>query len=301
MQLSTDVILGVSIGLFTAFLWGISTNVYKSQSEEATPLAISVVKMWLSGAIMGIIVLVPFRTDPFYIPIESIFYLVASVTIGLVVGDLVYLIAQEKIGVSYAFPIANIFPITTYLFAIFLVGEELVWLRFVGVVVAIIGVIMISRASARKTEDELEVAVSNLGGIALALLAAICWSLGSIFLQIGVTDVNPIDANFIRMLFGSVIMIPLFLGARKRGMPIPRKKSIRIILFGGFLGMTLGSLLYTYTVQLIGAATASLLGSTAPLFALPISIFALKENYTALSLLGALLTVFGVILVVLAI
>ncbi|MBD3408388.1 MAG: EamA family transporter [Candidatus Lokiarchaeota archaeon] len=301
MQIPTDVVLGVFIGLSTALLWGISTNVYKSQSEEATPLAISVVKMWLSGVFMAFIVLLPFRTEPFYIPLDSIFFLVASVTVGLVVGDLVYLISQEKIGVSYAFPIANIFPITTYIFAVFLVGEEIVLLRFVGVIVAIIGVIQISRASAKKSTDEIEIDVSNLGGIALALLAAICWSLGSIFLQIGVTDVNPIDANFIRMLFGSFIMLPLFIGARQQGMPIPNKRSVKIIMFGGFLGMALGSLFYTYTVQLIGAATASLLGSTAPLFALPISIFGLNEEYTALSVLGAILTVIGVILVVLAI
>ena len=74
-----------------------------------------------------------------------------------------------------------------------------------------------------------------------------------------------------------------------------------MILAGGFLGMTLGSLLYTYTVDLIGAAVASLLGSTAPLFALPISIFFLKERYTPKSIIGALLTVLGVVLVVMAV
>ena len=77
-------------------------------------------------------------------------------------------------------------------------------------------------------------------------------------------------------------------------------KKSAIILAGGFLGMTMGSLLYTYEVQLIGASVAALLGSTAPLFALPISIFILRENYSVKSIIGALLTVLGVILVVIA-
>ncbi|MFW9919109.1 MAG: DMT family transporter [Candidatus Thorarchaeota archaeon] len=298
MQLTPDVLLGVAIGLFTAFLWGISTNVYKSQSDSATPLAISSIKMWLSFVFMLFIVLLPFRTSPFYVPMESFLFLISSVTISLVIGDLVYLIGQERIGVSYAFPIANIYPITTYVIAIFLVSEAIVPLRFVGVIIAIIGVGMISNAQARTKEEGTP---KDIIGIGLALVAAVCWSIGSVFLQIGVTGVDPIDANFVRMAFGAAIFFPVFLGAKHRGMPSPPRKSTKMILAGGFLGMTLGSLFYTYTIDLIGASVASLLGSTAPLFALPISIFFLKERYTFRSVLGALLTVLGVILVVIAV
>jgi drug/metabolite transporter (DMT)-like permease len=299
MQTSLDVLLGVGIGLLTAFLWGISTNIYKSQSDEATPLAISAIKMWLSGIVMTILVFLPFRTGPFNIPFTSIGFLIASVTIGLVIGDLVYLISQERIGVSHAFPIANIFPITTYIIAIFLVGEELIISRFLGVIIAIIGIALISNAQKTKNED-INFRTDFLG-IGLALFAALCWSLGSVFLQIGVEGVDPLDANFIRMAFGSLVMLPLIFTARQRGMPTPSKRSINFILVGGFLGMTLGSLLYTYAVNFVGAAVSSLLGSTAPLFALPISILILKEKYTHQTILGALLTVIGVILVVTAV
>ena len=138
-------------------------------------------------------------------------------------------------------------------------------------------------------------------GIGLAVLAALCWSLGSVFLQIGVQDIDPIDATFVRMLFGGAIFVPLCLSAVKRGMPIPTKRATKIVMAAGFLGMTLGTLLYTYTVKLIGASIASLLGSTSPLFAVPISIIFLKESFSRLSIVGVLLTVVGVILVIVAI
>ena len=298
MQLTPEAILGLSIGLFTAFLWGISTNVYKSQSHSVTPLAISTIKMWLSFVFMLVIVLLPFRTTPFYVPLESLVFLIASVTIGLVVGDLAYLIGQERIGVSYAFPIANIYPITTYILAIFLVSEAAIPLRFVGVIIAIVGVGLISNAQAKSEDGE---NLKDIIGLSLALVAAVCWSFGTVFLQIGVTGIDPIDANFVRMAFGSAILLPIILSAKYKGMRTPPRKATKVILAGGFLGMTLGSLLYTYTVDLIGAAISSLLGSTAPLFALPISIIFLKERYTFKSILGALLTVLGVILVILAV
>jgi len=299
MQITPELLIGSLIGLFTAFLWAVSTNVYKTQSKEATPMAISALKMWAAMAFMTFIVLLPFRTTPFYLPTESFFYLIASVTIGLVLGDIVYLTSQERIGVSYAFPIANIYPISTYIIAIFLVGETIIISRLLGIVLTVIGVTVISREQANKNE-ELEKTKFDKLGIGLAVLAAICWSLGSVLLQIGVTDVDPIDANFVRMLFGGAIFVPLFLGAIRSGMPKPTKRATKIVMLAGFLGMTLGSLLYTYTVKLIGASVAALLGSTSPLFAVPISIIYLKEQFSRRSILGVLFIVIGVVLVVVA-
>ncbi len=297
MQLTPDLLEGIVIGLLTAFLWGFSTNIYKSQSDEATPLAITALKMWLAFLFMLALVLLPFRITPFYVPFDSIVFLSLSVTMGLVVGDFVYLMSQERIGVSYAYPIANVFPIITYVLAIFMVAEEVLALRFVGIIVAIAGVGLISY---EQGESEGEENLKDMVGIGLALFAALCWSLGTIFLQIGATGIDPVDANFVRMAFGSALFIPVIFGARYRGKHMPSGRSTKIVLAGSFFGMSLGTLLYTYSVDLIGASVASLLGSTSPLFALPLSIIFLKESYSRKSILGAMLTVFGVVLVVMA-
>ena len=299
MQISPELLIGSMIGLFTAFLWAVSTNIYKTQSKEATPLAISALKMWAAMAFLTLIVMLPFRTTPFYIPIDSLVFLIASVTIGLVIGDLAYLTSQDRIGVSYAFPIANIFPISTYVIAIFLVNETIIVSRFFGIVIAVIGVALISKEQITNNKDQ-EMSKVNVLGIGLAVLAAICWSLGSVFLQIGVQDIDPIDATFARMIFGGAIFVPLCFTAVRRGMPKPTRRAAKIVMASGFLGMTLGTLLYTYTVKMIGASIAALLGSTSPLFAVPISIIFLKESFSRRSIFGVLLTVVGVILVIVA-
>lgn len=297
MQLSTEIIIGSVIGIIAAFLWAISTNVYKSQSDEATPLAITMLKTWMSLIVMTLLVMWPFRIMPFFVPINAIFYLAASVTVGLIIGDLAFLSSQERIGVSYAYPISTTYPIFTYIIAIYFVNEVVLWTRFIGIFLAIGGVILISRAQASSKDEE---GLSNFDrvGFLLALFAALCWSLGSVLLQVGVADVDPVDANFVRMIFGAGIIAPLFLGSVRRGMPKPTRRATKIILIAAFFGMAWGSLLYTFAVKMIGATVSSVLGSISPLFALPISIFFLKEKFTPQSIVGALLTVFGVILVV---
>lgn len=308
---SAELLLGSAIALFTALLWGISTNIYQSQRKEATPIAISAIKMWTAMVAMTFLVLLPFRSGPFYVPLESAVFLISSVTVGLVIGDLVYLISQERIGVSYAFPISNTYPILTYLIAIVFVGEPIIVSRIIGVVVAVSGVILISRSQAMvqgprncvacPESDERGHRATDWTGLGFALLAALCWATGSVLLQRGVEGIDPIDANFVRMVFGSALFLPIAGVALRRGMPRPTGRATKIVLLAGLFGMTIGSLLYTYAVKLVGAAVAALMGSTSPLFALPISILALKEGFSSKSILGAVMTVIGVILVIVAV
>ena len=299
MQATPEFIIGSMIGLLTAFLWAFSTNVYKTQSNEATPMAIASLKMWAAMFFMSVIVILPFRSTPFYVPFNALLILIVSVVISLVIGDIVFLTAQERIGVSYAYPISSVYPIVTYIIAIFLLEDTILISRSVGIVVAVAGVITITREQATKNESE-EKSKFDKAGLGFAFFAAICWALGSVLLQIGLTDVDPIDANWIRMFFGGIVITPIFVAAIRQGMPKPTMRASKIIIAASFFGMTLGSLLYTYTVKLIGASVAALLGSTSPLFAVPISVFILRESFNWKSGIGVLLTVIGVILVVIA-
>ena len=292
-------LIGSAFGLTAAFLWAVSTNIYKTQSEKATPLSIASLKMWMSFAVMAVLVWLPFRTTPFFVPFDTIIYLAASVTAGFVIGDVAYLTSQKRIGVSYAFPLAATAPILTYIIAIFVVDEVILLSRMSGIILAVIGVILISSGQASTSNDEENTNNLDKVGVFLALFTALCWAVESIFLQIGVADMDPIDANFMRMLFGAGIMAPLFLGSVRQGMPKPSRRAAKIILVGAFIGMTWASLLFTYAVKLVGASVTTVLGSTSPLFALPIAIIFLKEKFTTKSILGVLLTVVGIILVVL--
>ncbi|MHA1637319.1 MAG: DMT family transporter [Candidatus Thorarchaeota archaeon] len=301
MQLAPDTVLGLTVGITMAFFWGVATVVYKSQGKEASAIAIGSIKMWLALLVMAILVFNPFRSTPFFIPIDSIFFLVASITLAAVIGDVIFIAGQERIGVAYAFPIVNVYPITTYLFAVLLVGEELVPIRLVGVILAVLGVSIVARQHSSENPDENKTEKQNYDfiGLLMVIAAIFFYSLGTISLQIGVTNVDPIDANLVRVFFGSIFFVPMYLGAKSKGMAVPSGRATKIILAGGFFGMALGSLMYTTTVKLIGASVSSVLGALSPLFGIPVSVAVLGEKISKWAGVGVLLSIFGIILVVL--
>jgi len=300
MQVTPEMMIGIATGLLASAIYAVSVVVYKSQSDSIRPLAISSIKMWVALAFMTALVILPISSEPFYIPQEALAYLIVSVILGAVLGDFFYLTAQERIGVSYAFPIAMSFPIFTYLLAIAIGLEEPLLSRSVGILLAVIGVILISKEQG-KNEDRTVKNKLDKVGVGLALLVAILYALGTVLLQVGVQDISPIDGNFVRVAFGSVAFIPLFLVAKHRGMPMPPRRTAKIIAVAGLFGMGLGSLLYVSTVKFVGAAVTSVIGSLSPLFALPISIIFLKERITRVVMIGVAVTIAGVILVVLGV
>jgi drug/metabolite transporter (DMT)-like permease len=301
-----DVLLvGELAGLVGSALFGLSNIVYKSVSNEIRPLVINALKMWITLPVMLVIVLLPWRATNFMLPPTAILPLILSIIIGAVVGDLLYLTSQSRIGVSRAFPIAMSYPLFTYLFAFFLLGESVGPLRLLGVVLTIGGVSIITQQRATpKAEGSSPSGTPkarrfDVIGVAFALTAAISWAIGAIILQLALVGVEPADGNLVRVAAGSATLVPLFVIARARGMPMPTRKATKRTLLAGFFGMGIGSLLYVAAVKYTGAALSSVLAATAPLFALPASFAILKERITRTIIAGTIATVVGVWLVVL--
>ncbi len=296
---------GVFMGILGAALFGMSNVVYKSQSNAIQPIAINAFKMWLALPVITLVVLLLLPLTGFNVPLASIPFLALSVIFGAGIGDLLYLTSQSRIGVSRAFPIAMTFPIITYFLSIFFLHEVLLLTRLVGVILAILGIGIITREQAIQDSDAIQINVKesltswDKLGIVLAIGAALCWSTATVILQIGLIGADPIDSNLIRITIGSLFLLPIFLFARKRGMSLPTRRATKLVLIAAFFGMGIGSILYVNAVFFTGAAVTSVIAATAPLFALPFTIIYLKEKVTPLILIGTILSIIGVWLVVL--
>lgn len=301
MQVSPDLILGSIIGLVGAALYGLSVVVYRSQAKEIRPVAISAIKMWVALPFMTLMTLLLPGLGAAFLPTSVVFLLSSSVILGAVIGDTAYLWSQERIGVSYAFPISMSFPIITFFMTVVFLGEPLILSRLGGAVIAVIGVILISNEQNRNRNSEDPNGKFDALGLLGAIITAILYAIGTTILQVGIEGVDPIAGNLIRMIVGSIAFIPMVAVARFQGMTWPTAKATRRVILAGFFGMAVGSLFYVTAVAMVGAAIMSVIASTAPLFAVPVSVLLLKEKVTSIAGVGILATIAGVILVVLGV
>ncbi|MFX1481597.1 MAG: DMT family transporter [Promethearchaeota archaeon] len=299
MQGTPDLILGSMIGLLGTALYGLSVVVYRSQADEIHPIAVSSIKMWVALPFMVLMALFWPGVDTNYLPMIAVVLLSASVILGAVLGDTIYLWSQQRIGVSYAFPIATSFPIITFFMTVGFLGEALVLSRLIGAVIAVVGVVLISNEQNR-TQKNLEVPLRpDFLGILAAVLTAVLYAAGTTVLQVGIEGVDPIVGNLIRVIVGSIAFVPVVIAARFGGMALPTRRATALVMVAAFFGMAVGSLFYVMAVAMVGAAIMSVIASSAPLFAIPVSVLILKERISTMVGIGVIATIFGVVLVVL--
>jgi drug/metabolite transporter (DMT)-like permease len=228
----------------------------------------------------------------------TIMLLSISVLLGAVIGDTIYLWSQERIGASYAFPIAMSFPIITFFLTVWFLEEPLILSRLAGAVIAVIGIVLISNEQNRNQKNSEIPTKFDIFGILGAVATAFLYAIGTTVLQVGIEGVDPIAGNLIRMIVGSIAFVPMVAVARLGGMRLLTQKATVRVIIAGFFGMAVGSLFYVTAVAMVGAAIVSVIASTAPLFAVPVSVLILKEKLTSVAGIGILATIAGVVLVV---
>jgi len=296
--LTQGLLIGVSAGLLEAILYAASVTVYKSQEEGIRPIATSAIKIWVTLALMTTLVLVFYGTLPLFMSAPTLFLLALTI-VGPVVADTLYIQAQDRIGVAFAFPIAYAYPIMTYVLSVAFLGESLRLTRLGGVIVAVMGIGIISYERNRETAQEFKLQADRIAGVLLAICALVGYAVGVVLLQVGLQGIDPLPANFVRSIFGSIAFLPIYAGARMKGMKKPNKRSAAIIAVAALFGFGIGSLLYTIATKYVGATITSLLDSMAPIFGVMIAVPLLGEKVTKRVILGTLMSVTGVAIVIL--
>lgn len=223
-----------------------------------------------------------------------------SVILGGVLGDSLYIGALQRISVSRAFPVANTYPLFTFLFSALLLDMPSTWETLAGMILVMGGVYFVARPK-RHISPYLETAPDRrllLQGLAMASGAAILWGLNTVILSIGLREVPSAVANSVRV---PVVALGSLLLATMRGkLPSIRRidrKSLILLIATGLWGAGLGSTLYVAGVEAVGPTRMATIGAASPLFAVPLTALFLHEHPTRYTLLGTILTIAGVLLV----
>jgi drug/metabolite transporter (DMT)-like permease len=131
-------------------------------------------------------------------------------------------------------------------------------------------------------------------GLATAQAASLCWAVGVILLKVPLATVDATAAQAVRLPIAGLALFvtPWVWGAlpavRAGGAPLIAQLALLAVLTAG------SSLLFVAGVKYAGVGVATVLSSTAPMFALPLGTLFLGERMTRAAALGTAITVAGV-------
>ncbi|NHJ49788.1 MAG: DMT family transporter [Asgard group archaeon] len=319
------------LGILAAFgnmvFSGVATVLYKSQGKNVKPGLMLVIQTIVSAISFQILTASTGNFhEMFKIPITALVAFIFAAILGIIIGNFLYFTSLNLIGVSKAYPIAMTYPLLTYILEIIFLDGTFHWMKFLGIISIIVGVIFISISQSNNNNDDESIAriekseeeLNNqkrgkffskiyqnktFFGIFLALVTTITWASGTTLIKYGLnhTDVDIIPINGARMIFLIPFALIMHFATRKKNEDKQKItwKSVSIVGIGALFGLVVANMVYLFALDVVGTSTTAAIAASGPLITTPLSVLFLKEKIDWEIIKGTILTIIGNVLVVL--
>jgi len=280
------------VALASAASWALGTVLWRKIGEEISPFSMNLGK-GVIGSLYLAAAFVVIRVEP--MSLHDFLYLGMSGLLGITLGDTFFFLSLMHLGPSLSSLMGTLVPVGVALAAVVFLGERPSPAAWAGIGLTVGGVAWVVQAR----RPRLGLAESTSRGVVLRLLSVLFMTAGIICAKIGVRSVPSVQATLVRMLWGLAGLLCWGLLSRQlRGWTAPfgdprllRKVAliVFVVVFGGFW-------LSLLSLKRLDASLAGALGSTAPLFILPIAAILLGEKISLKAGLATAVAVGGVAL-----
>lgn len=290
--------IGEIAALITALCWTLNAIAFESAGKKVGSLSVNYIRLFIAFLLLSIC---SFVTRGIALPVDATahtwFWLLISGLIGFVLGDLFLFQAYVEIGSRISLLIMSAAPPITALAGFLIMGEKISPLGLLGMFITMAGIclVILSRNPAEK-----KVQFNRpVRGLIYACIGALGQAFGLIFSKFGMGTYNAFAATQIRIIaafIGFTVIITMKNKWPEIRAAFKDRKAIGEItlgaIFGPFIGVTFSLLAVRYTETGI----VSSISSISPVIIIPASIMIFKEKVLPKEILGAFISLVGVIL-----
>jgi drug/metabolite transporter (DMT)-like permease len=283
--------VGALCALGSALSWAVTSLLVRSLTPPFGTLTINAVRTTLCAAlILAWALLAGGLGRLTTVSAESLVLLGVSIVLAIAIGDTLFFESTRTLGLGRAMTVSMSYPVVAALLAAALLGERITVPIAVGGLLTLGGLVLV--VAVRAGEPPLPGAWRGVGG---ALLAALAWGISVVALRPPLAEMDPVTAQAVRLPVGAALLWAL--PWAQRGAPAlaraGRAVALRLLVLSVVTAAS--SVMYVASVKHAGVAIATVLSSTAPLFAVPLGIVFLGERLPAAALVGAVIAVAGIV------
>jgi drug/metabolite transporter (DMT)-like permease len=289
--------IGEFSALITAILWVFTGTAFEFAGKRVSSLAVNFMRMIMAVLIMGIFLTIRRGTPiPFDATPKAWLWLSISGLAGFVLGDLFLFESYLLIGTRVALLIMSLSPILTGILGYLIFGETLNLRSILGIGLVILGIMLVVLTKNQGERMKLNI---RPRGLVFAILGAVGQSLGLIFSKLGMGSFDAFASTQIRLISGTlgwILLFIIFAWFPKLKKFKTDHKALGLTFFGAFFGPFLGVAFSLVAIQHTRAAVASAIMSIMPVLILPVNWVLFKEKIQNRAILGAIITVTGVVI-----
>ena len=285
----SETTLGALASLGAAMAWAVTSLLARSLMPELNSATINAVRSTIGGAILVVWVLTTAGLGVFTtISAGAWILLTLSIVIAIAIGDTVFFESSRALGLGRAMTISTTYPVGAAAIAAVFLGEPVTLPIAVGTLVTLAGLVLIVAPWAERAPEE-----RFWFGVGTAALASLAWAVSTVLVKPPLSEMDAVTAQAIRLPLAAVALAPWARSAPRVLALSGRGVRVRIAVLGALTSVS--SVMFVAGVKHAGVAVASVLSSTAPMFAIPLAVVFLGERLTTRVLVGAAVTVAGIV------
>ena len=288
MDLAT---LGAFCALGSAVAWALTSLLVRSLSSHFGTVAINATRTTLCAVLIAAWI---GAFDDFRglaaVSGANLLLLLVSIVTAIAIGDTVFFESTRLLGVGRAMTLSMSYPVVAAVLAAVLLDERITVRIAVGGLLTLSGLALVVATRAETTE-----APRPWRGVLAACAAAVAWGVSVVALRIPLEEMDALTAQLVRLPLAAALLWAL--PWAWRDVPALARAStavaVRLVVLSVLTAAS--SVLYVLSIKHAGVAVATVLSSTAPLFAVPLGVVFFGERLPPVALVGAAVAVVGVV------
>lgn len=284
-----SVVFNYMMVILVMMIWGLNVVILKVLVDELPPLPMTAVRITIASVTAYLII--KFSYSFRKVTKNELFLIIISAIFGVIIHHLFLAVGLTTINASNAALILALVPVTTALFASIFLGEAVTMLKFLGFVLALIGVFFIQGASFS------EFVMSK--GELIVFISMFAQALGFIFTRKVTITLGSKQVTSWSMIIGSagLLLLSFVLDFESvQEIASPKPFYLYILLIVSAVGATaLGYIIYNSSIQKVGASNTVVFNNLVPFFGLVFSVIFLNEIVSSEQIIGFFFIIIGII------
>ncbi|MDD4365076.1 MAG: DMT family transporter [Synergistales bacterium] len=286
---------GVLLALASAAIWALAPVLYRRCLDHVSSLELGALRTLGYLASAGLFLLAAEGPSAFELPsLPLLGAIFVSAVIWLVLGDLLYFLALPRLGVSIGVPFTSAYPLIAVPASWIFLGEPFRPIVFLATILIVAGLVILTLRLEEETPEKKAVAA----GLLFAFGTICCWSFGIVTNRMLMAQVAIARLEWWRSVALTAVSWLLYLVGERRRKPLARVRGgvLFEILLSGVLGLTVGNLLFTFSMNYISVDVATCVASLRPFLAALFAFVVLGETLSLRKSAGIACVVIGALL-----
>jgi drug/metabolite transporter (DMT)-like permease len=293
--------LGETLSLLSALAWAVAVILFKKSADSLSPFALNYFKNSLVFVLLWPTIFAVVGWGAPAIPSNEWLLAMLSGFIGIGVADTLYFQALNRAGAAKTGMAATLYTPSVILLSSLFLGESLHLWQWLGVLLVLVGVVLVTYQSTAQSSDEKTVPQTDWLPLGMAGFSVFLMAIGIVMAKPLLEKYSFLWVVQLRVI-GGLLGMTVWLLFRQSPQRLWREyqqvKAWPTVLAGAFIGTYMSMVLWLAGYKYAKASIAAVLNEMSAVFIVLLASFWLKERLSLQQWLGAACCMAGIGMVV---